>query len=393
MSETLTASSSSVAGTSPSGSVTPSSLSELQEVLRTYDGATFAPVGGGTMLERGRPPIQPFKLLHLGKATGGDIEHQSDDLTVVVPAGVTISALNEQLAAKDQWVPLDPPHPLTATVGGTVSTGMNGPLRTRFGLPRDLVLGMTVMRADGVLVKAGGRVVKNVTGYDLMRLWCGAHGTLGIVTEVALRALPRVPTVTLRAHYESITQLASAARKLSTDDIRPEIADAFPDGNGWTFVVRVAESAVAGATRTLHDPNTVADDALYTRSRDLGAGPATAMTLNASTTLGRVAQLAASVQAMAPTDCVVRPLAGVVRAAWAGDAIPPAERMAHDVDALRAQVSEVQGAVTIDRMPAAYHAAIDPWGEPPGSHRVMQNVKAAYDPDGRLNRGRFIGGI
>jgi glycolate oxidase FAD binding subunit len=249
------------------------------------------------------------------------------------------------------------------------------------------------MRADGELVKAGGRVVKNVTGYDLMRLWCGSHGTLGIITEAALRALPRVSSITLSAEYERIGDVVDTARRMSTDDLRPEFADAFQTANGWKFVLRVVESAQAAAMAALRDAALIEDDGLYVRSRDLGTHASDVLVVSASTTFGRVAELAECVAALEPDECVVRPLAGVVRASWTTGSAPPIAGMAQAVLALRGRVRDVQGSVIIDRMPATYHEQIDAWGEPPGSFGIMQKVKAAYDPDGRLNRGRFIGGI
>jgi glycolate oxidase FAD binding subunit len=132
---------------------------------------------------------------------------------------------------------------------------------------------------------------------------------------------------------------------------------------------------------------------LYLRSRDLGSGARHAFVLSASTTFGRVGELAKRVADLAPDECVVRPLAGVVRASWSEGALPSAAELAGAIETLRGLVRDVQGSVIADRMPAAYHARIDAWGEPPGSFGIMQKVKAAYDPDGRLNRGRFIGGI
>ena len=176
-----------VAGGSPVAVHRPSNLAELGELVANRDGLTLVPVGGGTQLELGNRPTNPFALLDLSRALGDRMDHQKDDLTLVASAGCALEEVARLLGRHGQFIALDPPHPNRATVGGTLAAAMAGPLRSRFGPPRDAVLGMTVLRADGVLVKAGGRVVKNVTGYDLMRTWCGSLGTLGILTEVALR--------------------------------------------------------------------------------------------------------------------------------------------------------------------------------------------------------------
>src|SRR6185312_7763380 len=170
-----------------------------------------------------------------------ELQHQADDLTVVTPAGATIDEINAVLAPSGQWLPIDPPLPGAATIGGTLAVGAGGPLRTRYGLPRDAVLGMTVLRADGELVHAGGRVVKNVTGYDLMRLWCGSLGTLGIITEVALRVLPipgeRHTIVTPHATYEEAFGFASSPLLAG---LRPEFCVSVRQTKGWETLTGVS---------------------------------------------------------------------------------------------------------------------------------------------------------
>ena len=231
-----------IAGRAPDTVYVPESLTELRDIVidsGSVGGTTLVPTGGRTQLELGYSPTEQFSLLDLsqalrttaggkgagqaaaqaggqaaGQASGPMVEHQRDDLTAVVAAGTTLEELAAILAEGHQWLPIDPPLAESCTLGGALAVGVAGPLRARYGLPKDFVVGMTVLRADGTFVQAGGRVVKNVTDYDMMRLWCGSLGTLGVITEVALKVLPipgeRHTIVTPHATFEEAFGFASS---------------------------------------------------------------------------------------------------------------------------------------------------------------------------------------
>src|SRR6266496_4029214 len=178
-----------VGGVVPSFVASPGSTAEVSALLRAAAAAGLAvvPRGAGTGFGWGAPPSRCDLVVDL-RAMDQVLEHAAGDLVARVQAGATAGQLAAALAAAGQQLALD--TPAEATVGGVVATGMAGPRRFRYGAPRDLLIGLTVVRADGVIAHSGGKVVKNVAGYDLGKLFAGSQGTLGVITEAAFRLHP-----------------------------------------------------------------------------------------------------------------------------------------------------------------------------------------------------------
>ena len=253
-----------VDGVSPAARVTPHSVGELAALLA--EGPTDAVVfkGAGTKLDWGAPPRRLDTLVDLSELPL-DIEHSAGDLVVRVSASVPLAALNDELAHAGQRLAID--EVVTgSTVGGVIATGLSGPLRLGFGSVRDLLLGIAVVRADGARARAGGKVVKNVAGYDLAKLFTGSYGTLGAITEAHFRLHPIAQCrryLTFRVATEA--GAAVAVRRLATSTAAPAAielwrAGATPfaitvllEGSARSVVARAADLELLLAMSAEHD--------------------------------------------------------------------------------------------------------------------------------------------
>jgi glycolate oxidase FAD binding subunit len=216
-----------IGGRQPRFVAAPGSTEEAAALLRAAAdlGLTVVPRGSGTHLDWGAPPTS-CDLIVDTRRLNRIIEHAAGDLVVSVQAGVSLAELAKVLAKAGQRLALDPPTHGTAnssgTIGGLIATGAAGPLRYRYGRPRDLLIGITVVRADGAVARSGGKVVKNVAGYDLGKLFAGSYGTLGLITEATLRLHPKPETSTWITLESPDAQTATAVvRAMANSPLDP----------------------------------------------------------------------------------------------------------------------------------------------------------------------------
>jgi glycolate oxidase FAD binding subunit len=380
-------------------------------LLRAASACDFSvrPRDSATRLGWGNPP-RGCDLIVSTRRLDQVIEHAAGDLVVTVQAGVTLAALQERLAAEGQRLALDPPG--GATVGGLIATNAAGPLRFRYGAPRDLLIGITIVRADGMIAKAGGKVVKNVAGYDLGKLFAGSLGTLGLITEATFRLhpLPAVSEWVVAAAAD-----AGAAAEIVLAAARSPVAPSaieldWPSTAGVVTVSVLLEgddSSVAERVAVL--ANVLKAEPAGRRSaptKRAGRNPGGLGSQTPVTTIkvgfwaGRLAAVLDAVSAGAAAHAIDASVhgsagAGVLDLSVADGAA--GGRVASFVAELRAAVTAAAGempagSVVVVDGPAEVRAAVDAWGPVP-SLDLMRAVKDQFDPGHRMAPGRFAGGI
>jgi glycolate oxidase FAD binding subunit len=382
------------------------------------------PRGGGSQISLGNPPGRADLVLDT-TALDRVIEYEPADLTVTVEAGLRLDRLQALLAERGQFLALDPPCAPEATIGGLIATNASGPLRFAFGSARDLVIGTRVANADGRLTRAGGRVVKNVAGYDLNKLYIGSLGTVGVVVELSFKVAPIPPaTGVVAARFDDsdaarafvAAVVRSPLNPLAIELLAPAAAVAAGLGDGLTAVLRVGgyEQTVARQVRDLsalaeREGGALVETAegtwpavwglpLATRGEaDAGARQPREVLLKAAVP---ISQSVAALQTLGEALGRLGPLAwshagsGVVYAAF-GRPGDPAEHLRDAVLDARRRMLTLGGnaSLVVERCPWYVKAGLDVWGDPGDGLHLMRALKDQLDPRRILNPGRYVGGI
>lgn len=382
--------------------VEPGREQELSAVLRYANeaGLRVAPRGGGTKLTWGNPPASVDLIVSTSRLNQ-ITEHAWADLTVTVEAGCTMQNLQERLAQHGQRLALDAMWPERATVGGVLSTNDSGVLRLRFGGMRDLVIGVTLALADGTLARSGGKVVKNVAGYDLSKLATGAMGTLGVIARASFRLHPlpqntrtlsiSAPSLAEMQHCISAiqdSQLAPSALQLRLSANRPAEIDVLFEGTPPGLEAQEAH------LRDLVEPLSVTETGaeMWAARQHLWSSAKTEAVAKVSMLPAEIATIFDAVRRVASAhhaqwSSVVQATGlGLLRLDGATEQLQTALRE------LRAALERRGGSLVILRHPSDM-PPLDAWGDAGDTQELMRAIKQRLDPRGTLNPARFAGGI
>jgi glycolate oxidase FAD binding subunit len=407
----------------PSSIVYPSTAEELASIMsRAYSNSwNVLPCGSGSKLGWGGI-AKNLDLVVSTERLNRVIEHAVGDLTVTVEAGVKFADLQDILLKTGQFLPLEPAYPQDATIGGIVATADSGSLRHRYGGVRDMLLGISFVRSDGQIAKAGGRVVKNVAGYDLMKLFTGCYGTLGILTEVTFRVYPvqeAAGTVVLtgeaeavrEAHGESLiasatkTLLASALTPTAVDLLSTQLVTQLSLGQGMGLMVRfqsVTQSVKEQSSRLLEVGQKLGlQGTVYTDADEANLWQSlpekiwTAPQQPAITCKIGVLPTAA-VTTLTKLDTLTSSSGlGLIHAGSGLGLLrlDPAVVTPQTIMEMRRHCESQNGFLTVLEAPISLKQQLDVWGYSGNALNIMRAIKQQFDPKNLLSPQRFVGGI
>jgi glycolate oxidase FAD binding subunit len=433
-----------IGGTRPSAAVRPGCAQEVAELIKFAAAEKLGVVacGARTKLEVGLPPRKYDLALDVTRLDR-IVAYDPDDLTLSVEAGVPLQKLGAALGERGQFLPLAVPFANRATIGGTVASAVDSPLRQAYGTARDFTLGMEFVTGDGTLAKSGGRVVKNVTGYDLHKLMIGAFGTLAVITKINFRTFP-LPheTRAFVANFDSPARALDLRERVTRSALRPLTLEIFSPGAAdlfysdaaaraetnslrpniltkktWAFTSGIAgtEKALdrceaelramaelAGAQRF----SVLRDDQIagaFGRKREfvaiaLESSPA-AIVLKIGVPPSRMGEILPAIESDAAAEnlsCATMARGvGVIYATLLPDTQSEemCERVGRAVTRIQDACGKADGHATVPWCPSSWKSALKIWGSDGNDLSLMRKLKAVFDPHGILSAGRFVGGL
>ena len=396
-----------VDGVSPSFVAEPGSVEEMSELMRlaSREGLSVGPRGGGTKMHLGNP-LRELDLVLSTARMNEVIEHAPGDQVVRVQGGTRLEDLQSQLAGEEQMLGFDPPEE-GATVGGIVASNASGPRRLRYGTIRDLIIGIEVVLSDGTVAKAGGKVVKNVAGYDLSKLFTGSLGTLGLIATCNFRLHPRPEAArTVAVELPDTVSASEAAQAIVHAQLVPSALELH-----WSDETRLLTVLFEGITPAVEAQAETANFLLRSFGETRTLSDEEADALGPLTHPGAPGSEEVSIKIGAPPAELTGVLDSVLGACsrreitprisgHAGTGVTFVALPGNDEEAQAGVIEELReiwvrsgGSVVVPRAPVSLKKRVEVWG-PAGDHLgLSRRVKEKFDPRGVLNPGRFVGGI
>jgi glycolate oxidase FAD binding subunit len=399
----------------------PHNIEELSEMLKLASDEHWRviPAGAGTWLTMGNVPVS----FHLGISTAQMnrvIEYEPADLTATVEAGCTLAAFNQLAAEHRQWIPLDPFGDPGATLGGIVATASSGPLRCAYGTPRDWLIGIQVVHANGGVTRAGGKVVKNVAGYDLCKLYTGSFGSLAVIAEMSfkMRATPSSDkTMVFYADTNAEAErLCALTLRITDSDVQPSAMEliaptnnhALPiDPKRFALVLRflneaeTIESQIADAARIGYDfERTLLSDTdaktFWRVYHDSETDEQWDFSLRLSALPADLDAVIKDINQLLPQATLrAHAASGIVRVLAGEDLFEGLQikRRPKFIAELRKMMQARGGQLLVLRAPEKIKDQLDTWGDVGGTAHLMRDLKQRFDPQSLLSPGRFVAGI
>jgi glycolate dehydrogenase FAD-binding subunit len=397
-------------GVGPMPIVRPRSVDELGALIREF--STIFPVGGQTKTALGSPPVKSGRAVDI-RGLAQVIDFPARDMTITVQSGITIAALRHIIHAEKLDLPIDVAQAASATLGGILATNSSGSRRYGYGTLRDYVIGISALNDEGREFKAGGRVVKNVAGYDLCKLLVGSLGTLGIITQVTLklRPLPEVKAILgLECDSSKLDCVLKCMRESRTrptciDLLNQAAANAVftqallaPQSSPWLVLIGYEGNLTAVDWQVQQLVKETGAQCQIAARIDYTAEPLCEALIsfqaaNAVTFKASLLPSATAAFCLAADEAMIHAHAGngVVRGHWGGDLTK--DRAASILTTWREHAAKGQGSVIVERCPSEWKSTLNVWGPPRGDSWLMREIKKKFDPRGIFNPGRFVDGI
>jgi glycolate oxidase FAD binding subunit len=401
----------------------PSSVAELSELVRHAAASKQAiyPFGGQTMLDIGLIPVKPGTAVDLRKLNQV-IDYPARDMTITVQAGIAVAQLQDTLRCEKQRLPVDIPLPNLATLGGAIAVNASGSRRFGFGTLRDYVIGISVINDQGQEIKGGGRVVKNVAGYDLMKLYTGSLGTLGVISQVTLKLKPAPEASTLVSLPVAAEQIStvldalngSRTRPVCIDLLDPSAAQAIGEriglpmlaGPSWRLLIGFEDNfkAVGWQIQQLRQelpmelrssleecPPGDDERSLWSALTDFTLWPEALLSFKANLRPSAVPEFCTRAASLTPAPLLQAHAGnGIVLGHIRDLTVVQASSMLELLGTLAAKTG---GNLTVSRCPGTWKTSLPIWGHATGDRILMKAIKEKLDPGGVFNSGRFVDGI